>query len=220
MGIENKYQVLKRQMPWRDSYYYQKSDVLYQLTFVFCHRFLSQYGDRTVDQMIQAARSGKQNIVEGTENGETSMEMHIKLLNVARSSLHELRQDYLDYLASRNLVVWTKSHDRFAKMQNFCRKHNKFSDYQPFFQKWTDEEMSNIAITLCCQTDAMLHRRLISLEKEFVENGGLKERMFAVRTEYRNDQIVEKEALQQENSSLKVEIERLQKILDQNGIKY
>lgn len=88
---EGKYQVLRRQMPWREAYYYQKSEVLYQLTYTFCQRFLPSHGDRTVDQMVQAARNGKQNIIEGTEDGETSTEMHIKLLNVARSSLQELR---------------------------------------------------------------------------------------------------------------------------------
>lgn len=91
-AFEGKYQVLKRQMPWREAYYYQKSEVLYQLTYTFCQRFLPSHGDRTVDQMVQAARSGKQNIIEGTEDGETSTEMHIKLLNVARSSLQELRE--------------------------------------------------------------------------------------------------------------------------------
>ena len=102
---EHEYQILKRQRPWREAYYYQKSDTLYQLTYVFCQRFLPKHGDRTVDQMIQAARSGKQNIIEGTEAGETSTETHIKLLNVARSSLQELREDYRDYLQSRNMVI-------------------------------------------------------------------------------------------------------------------
>lgn len=110
---EGKYQVLKRQMPWREAYYYQKSEVLYQLTYTFCQRFLPSHGDRTVDQMVQAARSGKQNIIEGTEDGETSTEMHIKLLNVARSSLQELREDYRDYLLSRMLPLWTREHPRF-----------------------------------------------------------------------------------------------------------
>ena len=123
-GMEPKYQILKRQTPWREAYYYQKSEVLYQLTYVFCQRFLPVHGDRTVDQMVQAARSGKQNIIEGTEDGETSTEMHVKLLNVARSSLQELREDYRDYLISRQLPIWDAKHPRYENMQVFCRKHN------------------------------------------------------------------------------------------------
>lgn len=110
------YQILKRQIPWRDSYFYQKSEVLYHLTFTFCKRFLPTYGDRTVDQMIQAARSGKQNIIEGMEDGVASSEMQIKLLNVARASLQELREDYKDYIKSRNLQIWTKEHKRYKNM--------------------------------------------------------------------------------------------------------
>lgn len=116
------HQILKRQFPWRDSYFYQKSEVLYHRTFTFCKRFLPKYGDRTVDQMIQAARSGKQNIIEGMEDGVASSEMQIKLLNVARASLQELREDYKDYIKSRNLQIWTKEHKRYKNMQNFCRK--------------------------------------------------------------------------------------------------
>ena len=103
-----------RQVPkWQDLWFYQKSEVLYQMTYVFCERFLPQYGDRTVDQMVQAARSGKQNIVEGSEDGKTSTEMELKLLNVARSSIGELRQDYEDFLKSRQLQQWTPDDTRF-----------------------------------------------------------------------------------------------------------
>ena len=85
--------VLKNQTKWEDLYYYRKSLVLYQMTVVFCRRFLPKYGDRTVDQMVQAARSGKQNIVEGLADGVTSTEMELKLLNVARASIKELKED-------------------------------------------------------------------------------------------------------------------------------
>ena len=210
---ESKYQILKRQKPWRDAYYYQKSEVLYQLTFAFCQRFLPTHGDRTVDKMIQAARSGKQNIIEGTEDGETSTEMHIKLMNVARASLQELREDYRDYLLSRALPIWDALHPRYQSMQNFCREHNKTDDYQPFLQKWSDEEMANTALTLCYQTDSMLHKVLLRMEKEFVEQGGIKERMYAARTGYRQAQDAELIQLRQE-------VQRLKTLLDQHGIKY
>ena len=95
--------VLKKAVVWQNLYFYRKSDALYQLTVEFCKRFLPPYGDRTVDQMVQAARSGKQNIVEGSEDGLTSSEMELKLLNVARGSLQELRSDYQDYLNTHHL---------------------------------------------------------------------------------------------------------------------
>lgn len=210
---EKKYQVLKRQKPWRDAYYYQKTETLYQLTFAFCQRFLPSFGDRTVDQMKQAARSGKQNIVEGTEDGETSTEMYIKLLNVARSSLQELREDYRDYLLSRNLTLWTKGHPRYADMQEYCYNHNKIEDYLPYLTQWNDEELANTALTLCYQTDSMLNSRLRKLEKEFVEQGGIKERMYAARTGYR-------QAQEEELTRLRNEVQRLQALLKEHGIDY
>lgn len=190
------------------------------MTYTFCNRFLPEHGDRTVDQMIQAARSGKQNIIEGTEDGETSTEMHIKLLNVARSSLQELREDYRDYLLTRHLSIWDSNHHRYAAMQEFCKHHNKKEEYQPFFQKWDDEEMANIALTLCYQTDAMLNKALLKMEKEFVEEGGMKERMYAARTGYRQQEEEENKRLTEDLNKLRQEVERLRNILKDNGIDY
>ena len=217
---EKQYQVLKRVRPWKGAYFYQKSEVIYQMTYTFCHRFLPAHGDRTVDQMVQAARSGKQNIVEGIEDGETSTELHLKLLGVARSSLQELRQDYRDYLVARQLTIWTSRHPRYAAMREFCKSHNQLEDYQPFFEKWEAEEMANTAITLCHQVDTMLNSHLRTLEKEFVEQGGIKERMHAARTGYRQQQDAELAQLRQLVPQLQSEIARLQKILQENEIKY
>ena len=108
--------IFRQVSKWQDLWFYQKSEVLYQMTFVFCNRFLPHYGDRTVDQMVQAARSGKQNIVEGSEDGKVSTEMEFKLLNVARASIGELRQDYEDFLKSRKLSIWTSTDERFQAM--------------------------------------------------------------------------------------------------------
>ena len=211
------FQVLKRQKPWRDAYY-QKAETLYQMTFVFCQRFLPQHGDRTVDQMVQAARSGKQNIAEGIEDGTTSIEMHIKLLNVARASIQELREDYRDYLISRNLPLWDKSHPRFSQMLAFCKANNRLEEYQPYLQMWNNEEMANIALTLCYMTDTMLNHHLKSLEKEFVDQGGIKERMHSARTGYRQQQDAELAALRAENARLRTENAHLRALLEQNGI--
>jgi four helix bundle suffix protein len=218
--LEKQYQVLKRQKPWRDAYYYQKSEVIYQLTYAFCRRFLPAHGDRTVDQMVQAARSGKQNIVEGTEDGETSTEMHLKLLGVARSSLQELRQDYRDYLIARQLIIWTTQHPRYAAMRDFCKSHNRLEDYQPYFEKWDDETMANTGLTLCHQVDTMLNRHLRTLEQEFVEQGGIKERMHAARTGYRQQQDAELQQLRLLVPQLQSEIARLKKKLEEHGIDY
>ena len=203
-----------RQVPkWQDLWFYQKSEVLYQMTYVFCERFLPQYGDRTVDQMVQAARSGKQNIVEGSEDGKTSTEMELKLLNVARSSIGELRQDYVDFLKSRKLRQWTPDDERFQPMQDFTKSHNLLSDYEQYFTQWSAEEMANVGLTLCFQVDTMMNKYMESLEKTFVTQGGIKERMHAARTGFRqkqNQRLAELEqtipALQQQLAQAQAEV--------------
>ena len=168
-GRKEEFQSIFRRVPkWQDLWFYQKSEVLYQMTFVFCERFLPKFGDRTVDQMLQAARSGKQNIVEGSEDGKTSTEMELKLLNVARSSIGELRQDYEDFLKSRNLHIWNREDTRFQPMQEFTKAHNTLADYEPFFQKWSAEEMANVGLTLCYQVDTMMNKYMEGLERTFV----------------------------------------------------
>ena len=190
-------QVLRKQANWEDLYFYQKSVVLYQLTFVFTKRFLTR-GDRTIDQMVQAARSGKQNIVEGSADGVTSMEMELKLLNVARSSIKELKEDYEDYIVSRHLTRWMTGNPRYDGMLKFCRKHNRIEDYQDYFEKWTDEEMANIALTLCHMIDRMMITCQKQQEETFVKEGGIKERMTAARLGYRTNQREEIERLRRE----------------------
>ena len=193
--MENKYRILRRSANWKNLYFYQKAETLYRLTFVFCERFMDKYGDRTVDQMVQAARSGKQNIVEGSEDGKTSTEMEIKLLNVARSSIGELREDYKDFISSRNITLWEETHPRFANMQEFTKKNNSPEQYEDFLYKWTIEEMANIGLTLCYQVDAMMFSYLQKLENEFVTQGSIKERMYAARTGYRQEQDDKMDAL-------------------------
>ena len=203
---------------WQELRFYQKSEVLYQMTFVFCNRFLPHHGDRTVDQMVQAARSGKQNIVEGSEDGKTSTEMELKLLNVARSSIGELRQDYEDFLKSRQLSIWTSENERFQAMLDFTKNHNLLSDYEPHFSQMSAEEMANLGLTLCYQVDSMMNRYMQILEKKFVTEGGIKERMHNARTGYRQRQDMRLKELetqlvaaQQEASHWKAAYEDLKK---------
>lgn len=202
--------VLQNEVPVRNLYFYQKTEVAYALTFHFVKRFLPAKGDRTVDQMLQAARSGKQNIVEGLADGITSTELQLKLLNVARSSLKELRADYEDYLQTRHLNVWNTQHPRYDEMLQFCRNHNLVADYEPFFTKWNDEELCNIALTLLHMTDKMMKTYLTALDKQFVTQGGIKERMYAARTGYRKGQEEELKRLREENKHLQNETTRLQ----------
>lgn len=180
--------VFRKVARWEKLWFYQKAEVLYQMTFVFCDRFLPHHGDRTVDQMIQAARSGKQNIVEGSEDGKTSTEMELKLLNVARASFGELRQDYEDFLKSRRLRQWTVEDERFQPMQDFTKAHNQLTDYEPYFAQWSAEEMANVGLTLCFQIDTMMNKYMENLERTFVTEGGIKERMHQARTGYRQQQ--------------------------------
>lgn len=209
--------ILRDQTNWEKLFFYQKTVVLYQMTYVFCKRFLPRHGDRTVDQMIQAARSGKQNIVEGCADGVTSTEMELKLLNVARASLKELKEDYLDYIRSRSLVLWDKKHPRYDGLLKFCRQRNKLEEYEPFFEKWTDEELANCANTLCHMVDKMIATHLKNKETDFTENGGIRERMTAARLGRRKTQNEEIAALRAENASLKREIAALKARLGARG---
>ena len=196
---------------------YRVAESLYDLTFTFCQRFLPPYGDRTVDQMVQAARSGKQNIVEGSEDGQTSSEMEIKLLNVARGSLQELRADYHDYLNTHHLSTWSKDCERQQRLRDFCHSHNDYSDYAPLVEKMSDEEMANMLLTLCHQTDKMMCTYIDKLERQFVVEGGIKERMHKARTGYREELDARMHALEEENKALKRRIKELETILGQTS---
>jgi four helix bundle suffix protein len=221
MNYASKDKVLKKGTVWKDLYFYRKSDAIYQLTVEFCKRFLPAHGDRTVDQMVQAARSGKQNIIEGSEDGQTSSEMEIRLINVARGSLQELRADYLDYLNTHHLEVWPKDSERQKRMRDFCREQNDYEAYAPLVMKMTDEEYANLLLTLCHQTDKMMCAYLQALEERFVTEGGIKERMYAARTGYRQAQDehmsqleAENAALRTENAALKARIAELERRLE------
>ena len=209
MEYNTKWKVLKKAVVWQNLYFYRKSDAIYQLTVEFCKRFLPPYGDRTVDQMVQAARSGKQNIVEGSEDGLTSSEMELKLLNVARGSLQELRSDYQDYLNTHHLPLWDSKSERQQRLRDFCHDHNDYIDYEPLVVKMNDEEMANLLLTLCHQTDKLMCAYIEKLEKQFVTEGGIKERMYAARTGYRQQQDAHMRALETENQQLKAELAAL-----------
>ena len=156
--------VLREQTNWEKLYFYQKTVVLYQMTYIFCQRFLPKHGDRTVDQMVQAARSGKQNIVEGCADGVTSTEMELKLLNVARASIKELKEDYLDYIRSRGMSLWNAKHPRYNGLLSFCRTHNALEDYEPFFsngqtRNWRTAPIRSATWLIGCSRPTWRRRR-------------------------------------------------------------
>ncbi len=208
-------EVLRCQPRWQTLYFYQKSQVLYQLTFDFARRYLKR-GDRTIDQMVQAARSGKQNIVEGSADGVTSMELEIKLINVARASIKEVREDYEDYLISRKLTIWEADHPRYARLISFCRSRNRLEDYQPFFSRWNDEELANVALSLCHFIDKMMTSYEKYLQKIFIEEGGIKERMTAARLGYRSNQKEEIERLKQALESANQQLQELREVIKED----
>ena len=215
MGNKPLPKVLLNEVQYQDLYFYQKTEVIYVMTYHFAQRFLDSKGDRTVDQMIQAARSGKQNIVEGLADGMTSTEMQLKLLNVARSSLKELRADYEDYLHTRELPFWDAKHHRYEDMLTFCRKHNKVSDYEPYLKQWNDEEICNIALTLLHMTDRMMKTYISGLDQQFVTQGGIKERMYAARTGYRKGVDEELQRLREANKSLRQQVPILEQRIEE-----
>ena len=210
---EGRPSVLRKPTVWRKLNFYKRSEILYQLTVAFCRRFLPKYGDRTVDQMVQAARSTKQNIVEGYSDGQTSFETEMKLLGVARGSNQELLADYQDYLASHGLVEWKGVNPRFESLHRFCRDKTALGDFQPFFDRWNDSEMANCAICLAHMIDKALTTTLANKDKEFVTQGGIRERMTAARLGYRTDQRERIAALERENAALKAEVARLKATL-------
>ena len=205
---------LRKQTNWKNLFFYKKADVLYLLTKHFTAKYLHR-GDRTIDQMVQAARSGKQNIVEGMSDGVTSVQMEIKLLNVARASLQKLQEDYKDYLASRYLNLWQQDNPRLQRLIVFCRTHNNQEDYTTIFERSSDEELSNLAITLCRQVDKMMTTWLEKAEEDFKENGGLSERMTALRLGHRKTQLETIEAQAHEIETLKKRILQQEKYISQ-----
>ena len=163
---------------------YKKSECICDVTDYFCKTFMDRHRDRTVDQMVQAARSGKQNIVEGTAASATSKETEIKLLNVAKASHQELLEDYL---AHHNLEQWKSTDSRYRHTRQRCREHNDREYYNSILPNCTDEMICNITITLICQADVML-RNLIEYHKQaFLEQGGIREEMTRGRLAYRRE---------------------------------
>ncbi len=160
---------------------FQKAQVVYDITFRFVHKYLAK-GDRTVDQMIQSARSGKKNILEGSKAALTSKETEIKLTNVGRASLEELLDDYRDYLRVREHLEWDKNSKEALFVRRLGRKvPQTYELYREFVETRPPEIIANIAICLIHQANYLIDQQLRRLEKDFLEQGGLRERMTRAR---------------------------------------
>lgn len=158
-----------------------RKEIIYDGTVLFTKRFLNQY-DRTVDQMVQAARSGKQNIAEGSIFSATSKELEINLTNAARASLEELKLDYFDFLRTRKLTIWDKKHRLYKRFAEINRIPN--ATYATFQKAIEHEDPEICANSLACLSNIvsyLLARQISVLEKEFLKEGGLKERMYRSR---------------------------------------
>lgn len=176
---------LPRKGNYRDLIAFQKAQCIYDITYYFAHTHLLK-GDRTIDQMVQAARSGRQNIAEGSAAAATSAETEIKLINVARASLQELLLDYEDFLRVRNLSLWDMNSEKAVVTRRVCAQHNDSAYYLEKIKERSAETTANIAVTLIHQTDVFLRKLLDRLQQDFLKNGGIKEQMYRARVEYRN----------------------------------
>lgn len=163
---------------------YKKSDVIYRITYYFCNTYLKK-GDRTIDQMVQAARSGKQNIVEGCAAAPTSAKTEIKLINVAKASLKELLEDYEDFLKTRGHRQWEKGSYEYEVMRQLGKDHNDPEFFMNIISTRPPETIANMAIILINQADYLLYRQLERLSVDFLNHGGFSERMTRLRKQSR-----------------------------------
>lgn len=169
---------------YRKLYVFQKAEAIYDLTYFFLQGRIAK-SDRTHDQMLQAARSGKQNIVEGRSDATSSAEMEIKLFGVARGSLHELLNDYENYMRTRHIPFWNLNNERFRRLNEICRMHNDTAFFTSLTPKMNDEEYCNLMLTLIHQTIAMLDKMIEKIKVDFLSNGGIKEQMYKARLKVR-----------------------------------
>jgi four helix bundle suffix protein len=166
---------------YQDLLSFQKARIVYDGTVHFCARFLRK-SDRTYDQMIQAARSGKQNILEGSQASGTSKEMEIKLTNVARASLEELLEDYRDFLRSRHLEEWTKEHRYTKRLRQLNRQPGaNYDTFKKGIEHPDPAIAANLMIGMIKLANYLIDNQIRQLEQAFVKEGGLRERMTRAR---------------------------------------
>lgn len=164
---------------------FQHAELVYDATVKFCDRFIDRRS-RTHDQMVQAARSGRQNIAEGSQASGTSKKMELKLVGVARASLEELLLDYKDFLRQRDLPLWPKDHPTAQVIRRFAYAPDRsYSTYKSYVESAPPDVAANTLICLIHQTNYLLDQQLRQLEQAFLKDGGFTERLYKARTEAR-----------------------------------
>ncbi len=172
---------------YRELQSYKMAEIVFDATAAFCERFIDKRS-RTHDQMIQAARSGKQNIAEGSMASGTSRKTELKLVGVARASLEELLLDYQDYLRQKGLTLWEKDHPRAKKIRKLAYANDKsYRTYKTYIEGNSDEVAANTIICVIHQANYLLDRQLRALEEQFLNEGGFTERLYRARSERRNE---------------------------------
>ncbi|HRC90184.1 MAG TPA: four helix bundle suffix domain-containing protein [Bacteroidales bacterium] len=165
---------------------YQMAEIVYDATVHFCDKYIN-IRSRTHDQMVQAARSGKQNIAEGCMASGISKETEIKLIGVARASLEELLIDYQDFLRVRGLKLWDKNDPKILEIREIGRRKDRsYKSYLTYLEDPLEEVVANTIICLIHQTNYLLDQQLRKLEEQFIKEGGIRERMFNARLNERN----------------------------------
>jgi len=165
---------------------FQQAELVYDATVKFCDRFIDTRS-RTHDQMVQAARSGRQNIAEGSQASGTSKKMELKLVGVARASLEELLLDYEDFLRQRGLALWTKNHSQAQLIRSLAYERNRtYQTYRTYVEDSSAETAANTIVCLIHQANYLLDRQLQQLEKSFLEEGGFTERLYRARKKARS----------------------------------
>jgi len=185
---------------YRKTASFQTATLIYDATYWFCEKFLDPRS-RTVDQMVQAARSGRQNIAEGSRASATSSQTELRLVNVARASLEELLLDYEDYLRHRRLPLWLPDGPEASEVRAVPRTFRKdqsdltdLSDQERWalYSRWLDHAdpaiRANATICLIHQSNFLLDRQIAALEAAFVEEGGYSEQLATERLRHRKDQ--------------------------------
>jgi four helix bundle suffix protein len=161
---------------------YQTAEIIYDATAVFCDLFINKRS-RTHDQMVQAARSGKQNIAEGSMVSGTSKKSELKLIGIARASLEELLLDYHDFLRQRKLLLWEKSHPQAEAIRKLAWEKNR--SYTTYIESSLPEVAANTLICLIHQANYLLDQQLRQLGKQFLEEGGFTEKLYQARQQVR-----------------------------------
>jgi len=183
---ENEEHLIPPHGGYKDLKSFQAAEIVYDATVAFCQRFVDRRS-RTHDQMVQAARSGRQNIAEGSQASGTSRKTELKLVSVARASLEELLLDYQDFLRQRRLPLWPKEHPRAMEIRKLAWLPNRsYSTYVSYVERGTPEVAANTLICLVHQASYLLDRQLAQLERRFAEEGGFSERMYRFRSSQMN----------------------------------